>query len=67
MYQLRLLQPAIHDMAGLDKATRARIVHRAEWLRENVESIIPKRLAGQFAGLCKLREGDYRNYLSGVA
>jgi mRNA interferase RelE/StbE len=60
MYQLRLLQPAIHDIANLDKSTRARIVQRAKWLRENVESIIPKRLSGQFAGLCKLREGNYR-------
>jgi mRNA interferase RelE/StbE len=60
MYQVRLLQPAIRDLQPLDKSTGARIVQRIKWLAENVNSITPKRLTGQLAGLCKLREGDYR-------
>ena len=31
-----------------------------KWLAENIDSIAPKKLAGPLAGLCKLREGDYR-------
>ena len=60
MYQVRLLPPAIRDLERLDKSAGARIVQRVKWLAENFDSVAPKRLTGQLAGLCKLREGDYR-------
>jgi mRNA interferase RelE/StbE len=60
MHQVRLLQPAIRDLQRLDKSTAARVVQRIKWLAENIDSITPKRLTGPLAGLCKLREGDYR-------
>ena len=60
MYQVRLLPPAIRDLERLDKLTGSRIVQRVKWLAEHIDSITPKRLAGQLSGLCKLREGDYR-------
>ena len=60
MYQIRLLRSAIHDLERLDKSTAGRIVQRMKWLAENINSIVPKKLTGPLAGLCKLREGDYR-------
>jgi mRNA interferase RelE/StbE len=60
MHKIRLLQSATHDLERLDKSTAARIVQRMKWLAENIDSIAPKRLTGPLAGLCKLREGDYR-------
>ena len=60
MHQVRLLQPAIRELQQLDKSTAARIAQRIKWLANNTDSITPKRQTGQLAGLCKLREGDYR-------
>ena len=60
MYQVRLLKSAVRDLTRLDKSARARVVQRINWLGENVDSVELKRLTGQLAGLCKLREGDYR-------
>ena len=37
-----------------------RVVQRIKWLAENLDSIKPKPLIGDLAGLYKLREGDYR-------
>jgi mRNA interferase RelE/StbE len=60
MHQIRLLRTAIRDLERLDKSTAARIVQRIKWLAKHVDSVVPKRLTGPLAGLCKLREGDYR-------
>ncbi|MFZ1935756.1 MAG: type II toxin-antitoxin system RelE/ParE family toxin [Thermoguttaceae bacterium] len=60
MHQVRLLRSAIRDLERLDKPTASRIVQRIEWLAKNVGSVPYKRLTGPLAGLCKLREGDYR-------
>jgi mRNA interferase RelE/StbE len=60
MHQVRFLQSAIRDLERLDKPTGSRIVQRLRWLAENIQSVVPKRLTGRLAGLCKLREGDYR-------
>jgi mRNA interferase RelE/StbE len=60
MHQIRLLRSAIHDLERLDKSMAARIVQRIRWLSKNIDSVPHKRLTGSLAGLCKLREGDYR-------
>jgi mRNA interferase RelE/StbE len=59
-YQVRFLPGAIRDLQRLDRSIGARILQRVRWLAENVGAIKPKRLQGDLAGLCKLRDGDYR-------
>lgn len=60
MYRLQILDAAERGLERLGKTGRARVGQRIEWLRENVDSIKPKALTGELAGLYKLREGDYR-------
>jgi len=60
MYQLRLLEGAIDDLAHLDKPTARRIAKRLSWFAENFDFIRPIPLSGNLAGFYKLRVGDYR-------
>ena len=60
MYRVQLLKPAIRASQRLDKSVGARVIERINWLADNLDSIEPKRLAGDLAGLYRLREGDYR-------
>ena len=60
MYQLRLLDAAVDDLTRLDRSIARRIVKRLSWLIENFDLIQPLPLTGNFAGLYKLRIGDYR-------
>jgi mRNA interferase RelE/StbE len=60
LYRLRILDPASHELERLDKAIGRRIVARMNWLAANVDVIKPKALTGEYAGLFKLRVGDYR-------
>jgi mRNA interferase RelE/StbE len=60
MYQVQILESAERGLERLDKPAAARIVQRIKWMIENLDAIKPKRLTGELAGLCKLREGDYR-------
>ena len=60
MYRLRSLDPASHELERLDKPIGRRIVARMDWLAANADMIKPKALTGDFAGLFKLRVGDYR-------
>ena len=59
-YTVRLLDQAVDDLARLDGIIARRILKRLDWLQANIETIVPGRLTGQFAGLNKLRVGDYR-------
>jgi mRNA interferase RelE/StbE len=59
-YTVRLLDQAADDLARLDAIIARRILKRLDWLQANIETIVPGRLTGQFAGLNKLRVGDYR-------
>ena len=59
-YTVRLLDQAADDLARLDAIIARRILKRLDWLQANIETIAPGRLTGQFAGLNKLRVGDYR-------
>ena len=60
MYSIRLLKDASREMARLDKSTAQRIVRKLHWLADNIESLSLEPLKGEFSGLYKLREGDYR-------
>lgn len=58
MYQIRFLKDAVRDLEKLDKATARRIMRKLDWLKENAETIRPKGLRKNLAGLAKMREGD---------
>ena len=60
MHEVRMLKAASRDLAALDKEIAGRVMGRIRWLADNFESIRPKPLAADLAGLYKLREGDYR-------
>jgi mRNA interferase RelE/StbE len=60
MYHIRILDSAVHDLSKLDGQVGRRVVNRIRWLAENIESIGLESLAGDLAGLYKLRVGDYR-------
>lgn len=60
MYELRILQSAVRDLQKLDAQVARRILARSRWLAENFDNLRPEALAGDMAGLFKLRVGDYR-------
>ena len=60
MYRVRLLDAATKELAKLDKLAARRVIERVNWLAENLKSVQPKTLAGEFEGLFKLRIGAYR-------
>ena len=59
-YRVEYEPQAIKDLKQLPTPLRKRIVNKIAWLAENFESVKPLPLAGQLAGLYKLRVGDYR-------
>jgi mRNA interferase RelE/StbE len=59
-FHIRILDEAIDDLARLDKPVGRRVVDRINWLGANFDSLKPFPLAGDLAGLYKLRAGDYR-------
>ncbi len=60
MYELRILESAARDLQKLDAQIARRILARLRWLAENFDNLRPEALAGNMAGLFKLRVGDYR-------
>ena len=60
MYELRILESAAGDLKKLDAQIARRVLARLRWLAENFENLRPQALAGDMAGLFKLRVGDYR-------
>ncbi len=60
MYELRMLESAVRDLQNLDAQIARRILARLRWLAENFDHLRPEALAGDLAGLFKLRVGDYR-------
>ena len=59
-YRIRILKAASQDLGRLDTPTGRRIVQRINWLAANLDAIHLETLTGDFAGLHKLRVGDYR-------
>ena len=60
MYDLRILATAARELGKLDKSAVQRIIDRVRRLAENLDEIRLESLKGEFAGLYKLRVGDYR-------
>ncbi len=60
MYQIVILPKAFEDLSKIDKTVAERIADKLTWLAENINSIIPIPLKGDFSGLYKLRTGDWR-------
>jgi mRNA interferase RelE/StbE len=60
VYELAFHPDAAEDFKALDKTTRQRAMDRLYWLLEHVEEIRHKPLTAQWAGMYRLRVGDYR-------
>jgi mRNA interferase RelE/StbE len=60
MYQVKFWPRATRDIDKLDDVVAARVLKRIRWLAENFDLVNPESLTGEFAGLHKLRVGDYR-------
>jgi mRNA interferase RelE/StbE len=58
--EVELSSAAKRDMHRLDKQVARRIVSRLFWLAENMDTITPMPLKGEWAGFFKLRVGAYR-------
>ncbi|HEY0658439.1 MAG TPA: type II toxin-antitoxin system RelE/ParE family toxin [Pyrinomonadaceae bacterium] len=54
------MKAAVRDLENLDKSMAHRIARKIKWLAENAETIQPKGLQRNLAGLAEIREGDYR-------
>ena len=59
-YQVEFFAEAEGDLAELDALVKRRVGRKIKWLSENLESIVPEALSGEFKGKYKLRVGDYR-------
>ena len=59
-YKVRILDPAAHELARLDKQIGQRIVKRIHWLAENLNNVQLVALKGDLASFYRLRVGDYR-------
>ena len=60
MYRITILDATARELANLDKPIGRRVVSRIQWLAANLDDVKIEALAGDLAGLCKLRVGDYR-------
>ena len=60
MYELAFYPGVEKDLRKLDRPTGERILSKIHWLCEHVELIRHEPLTAQWAGLYKLRVGDYR-------
>ncbi len=59
-YSVRILRAATRELERLDKVLARRITERIRWLAENFDAINPEALTSEWAGLFKLRVGNYR-------
>lgn len=60
IYDIRLLESAVRDLAQLDRAVARRILNRLEWFSAHLAELKPEPLTGDLMGFYKLRVGDYR-------
>ena len=59
-FSLHFSERALSELEKLDKPISHRVLKRIRWLADHFDSLKPQPLAGEFAGLFKLRIGDYR-------
>ena len=60
MYRIAFVPSVERDLRQLDKPIRLRVLNKLRWLAENLESLSPEPLTGQWQGMYKLRAGDYQ-------
>ena len=60
MYKVHFTSTAVKDLERLNKSIAQRVLSKIRWLAENFNSLSPVSLTGQWAGIYKLRVGDYR-------
>ena len=60
MARLKFAPTAEADLARLDKPIASLVYRRLIWLAENLDSISPIPLKGEFKDFNKFRVGDYR-------
>jgi len=60
VYRIVFVPSIEHNLGQLDKSVRSRVLSKLQWLAENLESLSPEPLTGQWQGMYKLRAGDYR-------
>jgi len=51
---------SLEDLEKLDKTIANRILNKITWFSEHFKTITPETLSGDFAGMFKLRVGDWR-------
>jgi len=59
-YAIQFTHQAEEDLEHLDKTIAQQTANKIDWLSQNMTSIIPTPLKGQFKGKYKLRVGDWR-------
>lgn len=59
-YHVEFSHQALEDLSRLDTAIARRIADKIQWLAERFDQTQPETLTGPFAGLFKLRVGDWR-------
>jgi mRNA interferase RelE/StbE len=60
VYEAAFHPDAVEDLKGLDKSVRQRILDKIHWLLEHVEEMRHTPPTAQWAGMYRLRVGDYR-------
>jgi mRNA interferase RelE/StbE len=60
VYQVEFASSTEKSLRRLSKTVQQRIFDRLKWLTEHFDEIQAEGLSGEFAGLLKLRVGDYR-------
>jgi mRNA interferase RelE/StbE len=59
-FSVEFTDQAADDLGEITKTVAQRILDKIRWLSANRGSLTPATLAGDLAGICKLRVGDYR-------
>jgi len=59
-YRVEFTQQAADDLQKLNKVVAQRILNKLERLSQNLDTLTPEVLTGEFKGLFKLRVGGYR-------
>lgn len=60
MYHVRFTPEASDDIASLSIPIARRVLKKVRWFAENLDSLTPEPLTGQWQGRFKLRVGAYR-------
>lgn len=59
-FSVEFTDQAADDLGEITKTVAQRILDKIRWLSANCGSLTPATLAGDLAGIYKLRVGDYR-------